>query len=102
MGASSGSLLTASEVVVDTTVGGKVIVAASTVRRRVTIRNNGDNTGQIVFLGGAGVTVVAGFPLVNGQNPDTPGESYTFEGTGEVRGIVAAGTQAVRLLVEHD
>jgi len=100
--AGSGSLLTQSAVTVDTTVGGTVIAAANGDRDAVIIRNNGDDGGVIVYIGGSGVTVADGTPLENGAAAGVPGASLTIRGSAEVRGIVSAGSQEVRVLEVAD
>lgn len=100
--AGSGSLISQSAVTVDTTVGGVLIAAANANRDAVIIRNNGDDGGVIVYLGGSGVTTADGMPLENGASAGVPGASLTIRGSAEVRGIVAAGSQEVRVLEVAD
>lgn len=101
MAGSAGSLAKPSVVTVAATAGGTVIVAANGNRLAAIIRNVGDSTGQAVFLGG-GVgnepTTVNGTPLENGASAGRRGDTITITGTAEIRGIVAAGTQAVSVL----
>ncbi len=59
--------------------------------REFAIKNTGVNT---IYVGPSGVTVANGFPV-------DPGQVYSAETSAKVYGIVAAGTEAFRVLVEH-
>lgn len=73
------------------------VSAASALKARTTIRNL--DTSITVYVGGSGVTIANGFPLLAGT---VLGESFTFAGSGTVYAIAASGTPSVVALDEMD
>ncbi len=86
------------EATIDTTVGGVVIAAARATRRRIVVQLL---TGDMdVFIGKSGVT--ASGAGVGWRMFAAPGRELVLEVTGEVRGIVAAGSTLVGYREEFD
>jgi hypothetical protein len=79
--------LATNQISVDTTAGGKLIVAARVGRNSVTAVNHGTTD---VFLGPSGVTISTGTLLVG-----VKGACITLPLAGALYGIVAAGSQTV-------
>lgn len=93
------SLVTGTNVSVG--VAATLLIAAGN-RKAVIIRNIGTGGGSTVYVGGSGVTTGTGMPLNNGTGSSKMGDVLTIEGSAAIYGIVAAGTQAVRVLELHD
>ena len=79
------------QVSVDTTSGGKLIVAARTGRVDVTIVNG--SGGKTVYLGASGITTGTGLELVGIE-----GAAITISTAAAVYGIVGAGSQTVSFM----
>lgn len=88
----NSSIITTAQITVDTTVGGTVIKAANSARRRITIKVPNDASVP-VFIKGAAVTTA------NGHRLD-PGDAITLNTFGAIYGIVSAGSVVVTYLEE--
>jgi hypothetical protein len=78
------------QVSVDTTLGGKLLVAERAGRVKVTLVNHGTTD---VFVGAAGLTTGTG-ALLKGA----AGQTLTLDGAMPVYGIVAASTQTISVI----
>lgn len=87
---SGGATLTAGQVAVDTTAGGKLILAQNPNRRGAIIKLPSTATAT-VYLGPSGVATNTGHFL-------EPGESAQVDTTAAVYGTLTAGTQTVSVL----
>lgn len=94
------SILEGTEVSVGNTA--TLLLAADGDRSHAIIRNIGDDVGQVVFIGGSAVATTDGMPLENGTEAGKRGDSITIPGTAAIYGIVASGTQVVRVLAVGD
>jgi hypothetical protein len=82
------------QITADTTAGGVVLAAARATRRSVTIVNLGLTD---VYLGAGTVTAANGFLLAGVR-----GAAVTLDTTAAVKGVTAAGSQAVSVLEIYD
>lgn len=94
-----GSVISTFAVTADTTAGGVVVRPANSERVTVILRNAGTAT---IYVGGTGtaLTIANGIPLLPGTTED--GDTLGLPVTGEIRAIVAAGTEELRVLEATD
>ena len=88
-----GSAFTTGQISIDTTVGGKLIIAANANRMRLLLQMTG--TTQDVYIGPSGVTTSTGalFSAIKGNQ-------FLLRTSAAVYGIVASGTQTISYIEE--
>ena len=94
-----GSILTSATVTANTNAGGVVVSAANANRATIILRNIGTAT---IFIGGIGsvLNIANGMPLEPGTSAD--GDTLGLPVTAEIRAIVAAGSEELRVLEATD
>ena len=88
-----GGTLAHNQVSVDTTVGGTLICAARSTRRRISIINLGTTD---IYIGNTGLTTSTGVLLLG-----VKGAAVTLETTAAIYGITGSGSQSVAYIEEY-